>query len=112
MFFWSASLYCAAHEFFPNPRVPKTHTRLSTQSEAIPSLYPPIRPSYRLAILGILVGLACLGQISRLCFRRGTGWFLFNQSTPSLCTGFTLGMVGVRFIYPHHLPYLVLEYAA
>ena len=43
IFFWSASLYCAAYEFFPPTS-------------------PAYRPSYRLAILGILVGLACLGK--------------------------------------------------
>ncbi|ELR96353.1 PMT family glycosyltransferase, 4-amino-4-deoxy-L-arabinose transferase [Gloeocapsa sp. PCC 73106] len=41
IFFWTASLYCAAWEFFPT------------------SSYSP---SYRLGILGILVGLACLGK--------------------------------------------------
>jgi 4-amino-4-deoxy-L-arabinose transferase-like glycosyltransferase len=44
MFFWSASLYCAACEFFRQPLTEK------------------YQPSYRLAILGILVGLACLGK--------------------------------------------------
>jgi hypothetical protein len=44
MFFWTASLYCAACEFFRQP------------------LTEDYRPSYRLAILGVLVGLACLGK--------------------------------------------------
>jgi hypothetical protein len=44
MFFWSASLYCAACEFFRQPFTEK------------------YRPSYRLAILGGLIGLACLGK--------------------------------------------------
>lgn len=48
MLFWSASLYCAANEFFPQSET-KKHGKLS-------NLY---LPSYRLAILGILVGLAC-----------------------------------------------------
>ncbi|MGI8505016.1 MAG: ArnT family glycosyltransferase [Hassallia sp.] len=48
MFFWSASLYCAANEFFRQPGN-QLHSQLS-------NLYVP---SYRLAILGILVGLAC-----------------------------------------------------
>jgi 4-amino-4-deoxy-L-arabinose transferase-like glycosyltransferase len=47
MFFWSASLYCAANEFFRQPE---------NQESCSSSLYVP---SYRLAILGILVGLAC-----------------------------------------------------
>ncbi|MDF5720581.1 MAG: glycosyltransferase family 39 protein [Rhizonema sp. PD37] len=51
MFFWSASLYCAAVEFFPH---------CGTKNEFYSShLY---LPSYRLAILGILVGLTCLSK--------------------------------------------------
>jgi 4-amino-4-deoxy-L-arabinose transferase-like glycosyltransferase len=42
MFFWAAALYVAAAEFF---RVPESY-----------------RPSYRLAIISVLVGLACLGK--------------------------------------------------
>jgi 4-amino-4-deoxy-L-arabinose transferase-like glycosyltransferase len=44
IFFWSASLYCAAQEFFKGKGK------------------DDYRPSYRLAILGLLVGLACLGK--------------------------------------------------
>jgi 4-amino-4-deoxy-L-arabinose transferase-like glycosyltransferase len=47
MFFWSASLYCAANEFFRQP---------ANQESCSSNLYVP---SYRLAILGVLVGLAC-----------------------------------------------------
>ncbi len=45
IFFWTASLYCAVCEFFA--------------AKQRQDLY---RPSYRLAILGLLVGLACLGK--------------------------------------------------
>ncbi|AFZ26548.1 PMT family glycosyltransferase, 4-amino-4-deoxy-L-arabinose transferase [Cylindrospermum stagnale PCC 7417] len=48
MLFWSASLYCAVAEFLP---------RQEDQKHSL--LY---QPSYRLAILGILVGLACLSK--------------------------------------------------
>lgn len=48
IFFWTASLYCAVNEFFPN-----------NQRDLAAIKY---RPTYRLAILGILVGLACLGK--------------------------------------------------
>lgn len=58
MFFWSASLCCAAYEFFPQPSIQEN--RLSESEESSPS--SSYRPSYRLAILGILVGLACLGK--------------------------------------------------
>lgn len=49
IFFWTASLYCAATEFFPK-----------TQKADSPSR--KYYPSYRLAILGLLIGLACLGK--------------------------------------------------
>lgn len=47
MFFWSASLYCAVNEFFRES---------GNQESCSSNLYVP---SYRLAVLGILVGLAC-----------------------------------------------------
>jgi 4-amino-4-deoxy-L-arabinose transferase-like glycosyltransferase len=56
MFFWSASLYCASGEFFRQPCTQK-HSELNHESDS--NLY---LPSYRLAILGILVGLACLSK--------------------------------------------------
>ncbi|MEL4894075.1 ArnT family glycosyltransferase [Crocosphaera sp. Alani8] len=43
IFFWSAALYCASNEFFSKRN--KTYL-----------------PSYRLSILGILIGLACLSK--------------------------------------------------
>ncbi|MBD2580246.1 glycosyltransferase family 39 protein [Oscillatoria sp. FACHB-1406] len=49
IFFWTASLYCAACEFFPLSPAP---------AEKVPEY----RPSYRLALLGILVGLTILGK--------------------------------------------------
>ncbi len=45
MFFWSASLFCAVTEFFRQPNSSNAYV-----------------PSYRLAILGVLVGLACLSK--------------------------------------------------
>ncbi len=93
IFFWSASLYCAVCEFFPqsffysnnkgerkerektfNLNLPADlrvsargclrHLRAQLVSPASPCLpFPiPYSPTYRLAILGILVGLACLGK--------------------------------------------------
>ncbi|MBE9206894.1 glycosyltransferase family 39 protein [Nostoc sp. LEGE 06077] len=47
MFFWSASLYCAVTEFLRQPLQNESYSSNS------------YTPSYRLAILGILVGLAC-----------------------------------------------------
>lgn len=65
MFFWSASLYCAAYEFFSPPAHPR---------------YPAYRPSYRLSYLGILVGLACLGKYHG--FILGLGLIGFCLTSP------------------------------
>ena len=43
IFFWSAALYCATDEFFTREN-------------------KPYLPSYRLSILGVLIGLACLSK--------------------------------------------------
>jgi 4-amino-4-deoxy-L-arabinose transferase-like glycosyltransferase len=43
--FWTAALYYAAVEFFPRGRSPR-----------------PYRPTYRVALIGLLVGLACISK--------------------------------------------------
>ena len=59
IFFWSASLYCATCEFFRGS-YKAAHSSLSHKhTTKIPFSY---NPSYRLAILGVLIGLACLGK--------------------------------------------------
>ena len=60
MFFWSATLYWAAHEFFNRPGV--------------------YRPSYRLMVISVLVGLACLGKYHG--FVLGLGLIGFCVSSP------------------------------
>ncbi|WP_322744298.1 MULTISPECIES: ArnT family glycosyltransferase [unclassified Coleofasciculus] len=60
IFFWSASLYVAAREFFREPE--------------------SYRPSYRLAILGILVGLACLGKYHGFILGLGLVGFCLTSS--------------------------------
>jgi 4-amino-4-deoxy-L-arabinose transferase-like glycosyltransferase len=72
IFFWTASLYCAACEFFANPS-------------------GRYRPSYRLAILGLLVGLACLGKYH--------GFFL------------GLGLIGFCITSPRHRAALTSPWA-
>ncbi|WP_341524539.1 glycosyltransferase family 39 protein [Nostoc sp. UHCC 0302] len=57
MFFWSASLYFAADEFLQQPATQKRS--LLKDESCSTNLYIP---SYRLAILGTLVGLACLSK--------------------------------------------------
>jgi len=59
IFFWTASLCCAAYEFFSTGKY---------------------RPSYRLAIIGLLVGLACLGKYHG--FVLGLGLIGFCLTSP------------------------------
>jgi 4-amino-4-deoxy-L-arabinose transferase-like glycosyltransferase len=61
IFFWTASLYCASWEFFPK------------QSEKY-------QPSYRLALLGLLVGLACLGKYHGFLLGLGLIGFCLTSS--------------------------------
>ena len=69
MFFWSASLYCASCEFF---------VQQISNTEDVSHVY---RPSYRLAILSILVGLACLGKYHG--FVLGLGLVAFCLISPT-----------------------------
>ncbi|HAJ63243.1 MAG TPA: 4-amino-4-deoxy-L-arabinose transferase [Cyanobacteria bacterium UBA8543] len=100
IFFWSASLYCAACEFFPQPS-PQEYN-LSESDRAQPST--SYRPSYRLTILSILIGLACLGKYHG--FLLGFGLICFCLTSPrhrrallSPWTGLGLGLFFVT-IFP------------
>lgn len=64
IFFWSASFYCAVCEFFNYADTPPH----------------PYRPTYRLAILGILVGLTCLSKYHG--FFIGLGFVIFCLTIP------------------------------
>lgn len=60
IFFWTLTLYWSAEEFFQQ----------ST----------PYRPSYRLALIGLMVGLACLGKYHGFLLSIGLlGFCLFNR---------------------------------
>jgi len=76
MFFWSASLYCAANEFFRQPWN-QLHSVSESDESGASNLY---LPSYRLAILGILVGLACLSKYHG--FVLGLGLIGFCLTSP------------------------------
>jgi hypothetical protein len=82
MFFWSVSLYCAANEFFRKPSAPYI-------------------PSSRLAILSILVGLACLSKYHGFILGFGLfGFCLFTRyrsvfRSPWMWLGFGLFVVTI-----------------
>ena len=72
IFFWSASLCLAAYEFFGQSAQVKKPGFFGENADILLSSSPETRflmsgkvsyhPSYRLAILSVLVGLACLGK--------------------------------------------------
>ncbi len=66
MFFWAATLYIAAWEFFPE----------ASESTSSPFTY---RPGPRLALLGLLVGLACLGKYHGAALGLGLLGFCLTQ---------------------------------
>ncbi len=80
IFFWTASLYCAADEFFPENWA--WGTGHGARFEKMPDAQCPIpyRPSYRLAILGVLVGLACLGKYHGFVLGLGLVGFCLTSS--------------------------------
>lgn len=80
IFFWSASLYWAAVEFFRRP-----------------GFY---EPSYRLAILGLLVGLACLGKYHGFMLGLGLVGFCLTspRHRPALLSPWTGLGVGLFFL--------------
>lgn len=85
MFFWVATLWGAAEEFFP----PNNQ---------------PYRPTYRIALLGLLVGLACLGKYHGFLLGAGlVGFCLTSRQHRQVWTSPWLLASGVLFvaaIYP------------
>jgi 4-amino-4-deoxy-L-arabinose transferase-like glycosyltransferase len=69
IFFWSASLYVAAIEFFPVATAPFSNS---------PS--PAYRPTPRLMLIGLLVGLACLSKYHGVAL--GVGLVGFCLTSP------------------------------
>ncbi len=86
IFFWTASLCVAAHEFFPSDR-----EQLSENHQT------PYKPTFRLAILGLLVGLACMGKYHG--FLLGFGLIIFCTLSPRhrsvWRSNWTLGSIGL-----------------
>lgn len=54
--FWTVTLYWAALEFFPTTAAPLPHPVTGQIEE------PPYRPTWRISLFGLWVGLACLGK--------------------------------------------------
>jgi len=82
MFFWSACLYVAATEFFPSGEIYDQK---------------PYKPTYRLAIIGLLVGLAFLGKYHGVLL--GGGLVLFclisSRHRAALFSGWTLAAIAL-----------------
>ncbi len=76
MFFWTAALYIAVREFFCPGEEGEPQRR--RDAESVSSC--PYCPSYRLAIVGLLVGLACLGKYHGLAL--GFGLIGFCLTSP------------------------------
>jgi len=76
MFFWSACLYCCTQEFFREY---------------------PYRPTYRLAVIGLLVGLACLGKYHGFILAIGLLGFCWSsrQHRKALYSRWTLAALGL-----------------
>lgn len=85
MFFWSACLYVAATEFFPSGEIYD---------------HKPYKPTYRLAIIGLLVGLAFLGKYHGVLL--GGGLVLFclisSRHRAALFSGWTLAAIALFVI--------------
>jgi 4-amino-4-deoxy-L-arabinose transferase-like glycosyltransferase len=75
IFFWTATLYLASCEFFPDRR-----DAVAPIPDDFPGLPAPYRPTYRLALLGLLVGLACLGKYHGLALGFGLVGFCLTSA--------------------------------
>lgn len=87
MFFWTATLYVATCEFFDPQQdgAPQTlrsadNSLLQPSSVLLPLRSSPYRPSYRLAIIGLLIGLACLSKYHGLALGFGLIGFCLTSS--------------------------------
>ncbi|XGV98805.1 MAG: ArnT family glycosyltransferase [Leptolyngbya sp. BL-A-14] len=76
MFFWTATMYVAAWEFFDAKAYGEPQRRGGAEGLSTGSY----RPSYRLAIVGLLVGLACLGKYHGLALGFGLVGFCLTSS--------------------------------
>jgi 4-amino-4-deoxy-L-arabinose transferase-like glycosyltransferase len=68
LFFWMATLWLASIEFFQQPADPISHKQV-------------YRPTYRVAIIGLLIGLACLGKYHGFLLGAGLVGFCLTSDT-------------------------------
>ncbi len=90
IFFWTATLYVASCEFFPQGHpVPQELQKLQDP--------PDYQPTPRLALLGLCVGLACLGKYHGLALGFGLVGFCLTQRRyrSALVSPWTLASVGL-----------------
>ncbi|MBD2035807.1 glycosyltransferase family 39 protein [Leptolyngbya sp. FACHB-321] len=99
MFFWTATLYVAVCEFF-DQQEDKESQQPREADHSLPLLPPyfsPYRPTYRLAIVGLLIGLACLSKYYGLAL--GFGLIGFCLTSPryrlALLSPWTLASLGL-----------------
>jgi hypothetical protein len=98
MFFWSASLCMAAYEFFQEPATNYQPLAIDGEAPSQVQSHPfTYQPTYRLALLGLLVGLSVLGKYHG--FLLGMGLVLFCLLSPSHRTvwrsSWTLAAIGL-----------------
>lgn len=88
MFFWAACLWVAAIEFFPKPDQP------TSQLKNDQLIY---QPTYRLALIGLCVGLAFLGKYHGVLLGGGLVLFclLSRRHRPALFSGWTLAAIAL-----------------
>jgi 4-amino-4-deoxy-L-arabinose transferase-like glycosyltransferase len=77
MFFWTATLYVAVCEFFEKDTTLQKDTPTSPHPHTPTPFY---HPTYRLAIIGLLIGLACLGKYHGLALGFGLLGFCLTHS--------------------------------
>lgn len=82
MFFWSACLWVAATEFFPSDQA------------------RDYKPTYRIALIGLLVGFAFLGKYHGVLLGGGLGLFclLSRRHRVALFSGWTLAAIALLLI--------------
>ncbi|MBW4470730.1 MAG: glycosyltransferase family 39 protein [Stenomitos rutilans HA7619-LM2] len=94
MFFWTATLYIAVCEFFGTRDPKREKNTAAAPASSAPVAY---HPTYRLAIAGFLVGLACLGKYHGLALGFGVVGFCLTspRHRAALFSPWTLASVGL-----------------